>query len=153
MNSNCSGIEKVGVKSIPGEIIADLDPGKRVNLVNSIISESPWLINLGLLSFDVTGKVNIAFTPSTRDRSLNNMRKGKFKADRRASRHDFRRVSETTAYSNHIKNSELETREFFEQETENIPVTQQTILVFTLNKNPLTLSTDSSEMKKGTNWM
>ena len=36
--------------------------------------------------------------------------------------HDFERVSEMTAYSNHIKNSELETRECFERETENIPI-------------------------------
>ena len=31
-NSNFSGIEKVGVKSFPGEIVAGLDPIKRVNL-------------------------------------------------------------------------------------------------------------------------
>ena len=70
-NSNCSGIEKVGVKSLPGEIVADLDPRKRVNLANYVISGSPKLINLGLLSFDATGKPNIAFSPSTRDKYLN----------------------------------------------------------------------------------
>ena len=59
--------------------------------------------------------------------------------------HDFETMSETTSYINHIKNSELETKEFFERETENIPQTQQTDLVTTLNNNPLTLSTDSSK--------
>ena len=53
-------------------------------------------------------------------------------------------MSETTAYSNHIKNSELETREVFEQETEDIPLTQQTDLVTQLHYNLLTRSTDSS---------
>ena len=59
--------------------------------------------------------------------------------------HDFGRLSETTAYSNHINNYELETREVFEQESENIPQTRQTDLVTTLNDNPLTRSMDSSK--------
>ena len=54
-------------------------------------------------------------------------------------------MSETTAYSNHIKNSELETREVFEQEMENIPLTRQTEVVTTFKNNPLTRSTDSSK--------
>ena len=83
---------------------------------------------------------------------LNGVRKDNFKADWLASRHDFERVSKTTAYSNHIKNYELETGEFFERETENIPLTRQTDLVTPLHDNPLTQSTDSSKMKKGTNW-
>ena len=59
---------------------------------------------------------------STRDKSLDNTRREKFKSDWLTSRHDFERVSKTTAYSNHIKNDELETREFFEREVENIPL-------------------------------
>ena len=51
---------------------------------------------------------------------------------------DFETMSETTAYRNHIKISELETREVFEQETENSPQTRETYLVTTLNDNPLT---------------
>ena len=43
-----------------------------------------------------------------------------------------------TVYSNHIKNSELETKEVFEQETENIPQALQTDLVTTLSDSPLT---------------
>ena len=45
------------------------------------------------------------------------------------SSHYFERVSKTRSYSNHINNSELETRQFFEREniqTENIPQTQST---------------------------
>ena len=62
--------------------------------------------------------------------------------------HDFEKMSKTTAYSNHIKNSELETRECFEQETENIQQTQRMDLVTTLNGNPLTRSTDSSKYEE-----
>ena len=60
-------------------------------------------------------------------------------------------MSETIAYRNHINNSELEIREVFEQEMENIPHTRQKYLVTTLNDNQLTRSSDSSKMKKGTN--
>ena len=144
-NSDFSCIEKVGVKSLPDEIVAHLDPNIQVNLENSIISESPKFINLGLLTFDATGKPNIAFSPSTRAKYLNGMRREKSKADLLASRHDFERVSETRAYSNHINNSELETRQVFEQGTENIPLTRQMDLVAPLHENPLTRSTDSSK--------
>ena len=54
-------------------------------------------------------------------------------------------MSETKAYRNHIKNYDIEIREGFEQETENIPLTRQTDLMTTLRNNPLTQSTDSSK--------
>ena len=52
---------------------------------------------------------------------------------------------ETTAYRNHIKNSELETRNVFEQDTcspENIQRTLPTDAVTRLDDNELTRSTD-----------
>ena len=49
-----------------------------------------------------------------------------------------------TAYSNHIKNSELETGEVFERENENIPLTRQKDMVTPLHENTLTRSTYSS---------
>ena len=137
-NSDFLCIEKMGVRSLSDEIVADLDPSIRVNLANSIISKSPRFINFGLLTFDATGKPNIAFPPSTRAKSLNGMQRDNFKVVWLASRHDFERVREMTAYSNHINNSELETREFFERETENIPLIRQTDLVTPLHDNPLT---------------
>ena len=128
----------MGVKSLPNEIFADLDPSIRVNLTNSIISEIPKFINLGLLTFNATGIPKIAFSPSTRAKYLNGTQRDNFKSDWLVSRHDFEIVSENTAYSNHINNSELETREVFEQETENIPLTQQTDFVTPLHENTLT---------------
>ena len=118
----------MGVKSPPNEIVSDSDPSIQANLANSIIGESPKFINIGLLTFDATGKPNIAFVTSTRAKSLNGMQRDNFKVYWLGYTHDFERVSKTTAYSNHIKNSELETKEVFEQEPENIPLTRQTDL-------------------------
>ena len=57
-------------------------------------------------------------------------------------------MSETTAYRNHIKNSEIEAREVFERETpspQNIQRTLPINIVTQLNNNQLTRSTDSSK--------
>ena len=57
-------------------------------------------------------------------------------------------MSETTAYRNHTKNSEIETRECFERETsipENIQRTLPMNIVTQLYNNYLTRSTDSSK--------
>ena len=108
----------MGVKSPPNEIVSDSDPSIQVNLANSVISKSPKFINLGLLTFDATGKDNIAFAPSTRAKSLNGMQRDNFKVYWLGYTHDFERVSKTTEYSNHIKNSELETKEVFDLESD-----------------------------------
>ena len=57
-------------------------------------------------------------------------------------------MSETTAYRNHINNSEIETREVFERETSSPEIIQRTLpmnIVAILDKNQLTRSTDSSK--------
>ena len=54
-------------------------------------------------------------------------------------------MSKTTAYSNHIKNDELEDREVFERETEKNPLSRKPDLVTPLHDNQLTRSTDSSK--------
>ena len=91
------------VKSLPDRIVADLDPSIRVNLVNSVPSESPKCKNLGLPTFDATDIRNIGFPSSTRAKSLNGTRRDNFRGARLGYRHDFERMSETIAYSNHIK--------------------------------------------------
>ena len=63
--------------------------------------------------------------------------------DRMGYTHGFEIMNKMTEYSNHNKSSELETREVFERELENIPQTRQTDLVVILHDNPLTRSTDS----------
>ena len=58
--------------------------------------------------------------------------------DRLGYTHDFGTMSKTTAYCNHIKNSEIETREVFERETlspENIQRTLPMNIVTRLDNN------------------
>ena len=107
----------MGVKSLPDKIIADLDLSIWVNLASSVLREIPKFKNLGLLTFDETGIHNINISPSTRVKILNRTRRDNFRDDRLGYTHGFERMSKTTAYSNHIRNSGLETREGFEQET------------------------------------
>ena len=122
-NSNFSCIEKYGVKSVLDEIVPDLDPIKQVNLPNFFLSESPEFKNIGLLVVDETDTRNLNFVSSTRPNSLSGKRKDNVSTSRMGYTYDFETMSKTTAYSNHIKNSEFETRQVFERETENIPLT------------------------------
>ena len=132
-------------KKCPGKIVPDLDPSKWVNLANSVISEIPKLKSLRLHAVDPTDIRNVNFVTSTRANSLSGTRKDNVSTYRLGYPHDFENLSEMTAYRNYIKNYESETRECFEQETENIPLTRQTDLMTTLNNNPLTRSTDNSK--------
>ena len=71
--------------------------------------------------------------------------------DRLGYTHDFEPMSETTAYRNHIKNSKIETREFFERATsspQNIQLTVPMNIGTQLDNNQLTRSTDSSKHEK-----
>ena len=91
---------------------------------------------------------NINFSTSTRVKSLNGLRRDTERYDILGYTYDFETMSETTAYRNHIKNSELETREVFERETwrpENIQRTLPTVIVTRLDDNQLTRSADSSK--------
>ena len=100
----------MGVKSLPKKIVSDLDPSIRANLANSVLSERPKVKKLRLLAFDATVIHNTDFVTSTRAKSLNGTQRDNFRDDRLGYTHDFERASETTSYSNHIKNSELKTR-------------------------------------------
>ena len=140
-----SCIEKVGVKSVLGQIVADLDPSKRVNLANYVFSESSKFKSLGPPAVDATDIRNFDFASYTRATSLSGTRKDNVSPFRLGYTHDFETMIETKAYRNYIKNYELGTREVFERETKNIPLTQQTDFMTTLNNNPLTRSTDSSK--------
>ena len=79
---------------------------------------------------------------------MNGTRRGIERDDRLGYTHDFETMSETTDYCNHIKNSEIETREVFERKTsssQNIQRTLPTNIVARLDNNQLTRSTDSSK--------
>ena len=76
------------------------------------------------------------------------MRRGTERDDRLGYTHDFETMSETTDYRNHIKNSDIETREVFERETSSPQNVQQTLpinIVTRLDNSQLTRSTDGSK--------
>ena len=112
-NSDFSCIEKLGVNSLPDKIVADFDLSIRVNLANSFLSKSPKLKSLGIPTANATDIHNLDFPPPTRVKSLNRTRMDNFRYARLGYTHNFVTMSETTAYRNHNKNSELETREYF----------------------------------------
>ena len=71
--------------------------------------------------------------------------------DRLGYTHNFETMSKMTAYRNHIKNSEIETREVFEMETSSPEKIQRTLpmnILTRLDNNQLTGSTYSSKHEK-----
>ena len=138
----------MGVKSLSDEIVVDLDPRNRVNLASSVLNESLKFINLRPSSFNATGKPNSIFSPSNIGNILNGTERENLNGNWLASRHDFERVSKTRAYSYHIINSELETRQVFEREnieTRYNPLTRQPDLLTQLHDNTQTRSTEISK--------
>ena len=120
-------IEEVGVKSILSEIVKKSDSIGHLNLVKSVLSESPKFISLGHPTIEKVDIRNIDFTTSTIAKILNSMWWYNKWDDRLGYTHDFETMSKTTYYRNHIKNSELETREVFERETCSPESIQQTL--------------------------
>ena len=58
--------EKDGVKSVLVEIVTDLDPSKRLNLADSVLSKSPKFKSLRIPAVDATDIRNINLVSSTR---------------------------------------------------------------------------------------
>ena len=76
------------------------------------------------------------------------MRRSTDRDDRLGYTHEFETMCKTKAYRNHIKNSEIETREVFERETSSLENIQQTLPMnfeTRLDNNQLTQSTDISK--------
>ena len=117
-NLESSCIEEVGVKIIFSEIVKESNSSGRVNLANSVLRESPKFKILGHPTVETADIRNIDFATSTRAKRLNRLRRGTERDDRLGYTYDFEIMIKTTAYRNHINNSELETREVFERETE-----------------------------------
>ena len=106
-NSKSFCIDEVGVKTLPGKIITDLDPSKRMNFASSVIRKSTKFIYFGLLTFNATSKQKSVLTPSTISEILNSTGGGSLNGDCLKPSHGAEvateRVSETKAYSNPIK--------------------------------------------------
>ena len=140
--------EEESLKSIFPELGTELDPSGRVNLKNSVLSESPKSITPGHLTVKTADIRNLNFVIATRAKNLNGLQRGTERDNRQGKKHHFETMSEATAYRNHIKNSKIKTREVFERETsspQNILRTLTMNIVTRLDNNQLTRSTESSK--------
>ena len=138
----------MGLKGIFSEIGKDSDYSVRVNLANSVLSEIPMFISLWHPTVETADIRNTNLATSTRAKKLNGLRRSTERDDRLGYTHELETMSEITAYCNHIKISEIETREVFERETsipKNIQQKLPTDIVTRLYDNQLTQSTDSSK--------
>ena len=107
-NLGLSCIEEVGVKRVFPEIRKESDSSVRVKLANFVLSKSPKFISLGHPTAETADIRNINFATSIRAKNLNGLRRGTERGYRLGYTHDFETMSETIAYRNHIKNSEIE---------------------------------------------
>ena len=91
---------------------------------------------------------NLDYISATRPKNCNGLQRSTDRDDRLGYTHDFESTSETTAYRNHIKNLEIETREVFDRETLSPRNIQRALLMniaTPLDNNQITQSTDSSK--------
>ena len=96
-NLESSQIEEVGLKSIFPELGKEPEPSVRVNLVNTVLSESSKFITLGHPTVETADIQNIDFATSTRAKSLNGLRRDTERDDRLGYTHDFEVMSEKIA--------------------------------------------------------
>ena len=123
------------------ELGSEIDPSVQVNLANSVVHEIPWFKRLGHLPIETADIRNLDYISATRPKNCNGLRRRTYRDDRLGYTHDSETMSEMKAYRNHIKNSEIETREFFERETsipQNIQRTLPMNIVTRLDNNQLT---------------
>ena len=140
-NMELSRIEEMGMKSIFPELGQKFESSVRVNLTNSVLSKISNLKFLGQLPIETADIRNLECISATRTKNCNRLRRSADRDDRLGYTHYFETMSETTAYVNHIKNSEIETREVFERETsipENIQRTLPINYDTQLDNNQLT---------------
>ena len=136
------------MKSIFPELGKKFDSNVRVNLANSVLSKSPKFKRLGHTPIETADIRNLECISDTRLKNCDGLRRSTNRDDWLVYTHDFETMSETTAYRNHIKNSEIETREIFERETlspENIQRTLPMNFETRLDNNQLTRSRNSSK--------
>ena len=91
-----------------------------MNLVNSASIESPKLVNFGHPPIETKNVGNLLDgIVANRIENSNEIWRRTDRNDRMAHTHDVETMSKTTAYHNDMKNSDIETRNVFEQETSN----------------------------------
>ena len=116
-NLESSRIEEESLKGIFPELGTKIDSNVRVNLAKYVVHESPKLKHLGHPPMETADIRNLDYISATRPKNCNGLRRSTDRDDRLGYPHDFETMSKTTDYSNHIKNSEIETRKVLERET------------------------------------
>ena len=112
-----------------------------MNLAKSVGRKIPKFKSLGHPTIKTADIRNLDHISTTRPKNCNGLRRSTERDDRMGHTHYFETMSETTAYRNNINNSEIETRDVFEQETlspENIQRKLPMNIVTRLDNNQLT---------------
>ena len=99
------------MKSIFPEIGTKLNSSVRMNLEKYVLSEIPKFKRLGHLPIETADIRNLNYISATRLKDCNGLRRSTDRDDTLVYTHDFEAMRKTTAYCNHITNSEIETRE------------------------------------------
>ena len=112
-----------------------------MNLTKSVLHESSKFKHLGHPPVETADIRNLDYIRATRPNNCNGLWRSTDRDDILGYAHDFETMSKRTAYRDYIKNSEIETREVFEQETlrpENIQRTLPMNIVTRLDNNQFT---------------
>ena len=105
----------IGLETVPGEV-ADVNPRERMKFAsNSVLRKILKFVSLGLSPANTANKLNSVFASTTRAEGLTD------KSDWLTYMHGCIEVtvgivSKAKTYSDYIKNSDFETREFLEWE-------------------------------------
>ena len=119
-NTASTQIEEESIESIFSKIVEESNWSERMNLAKSLGIEILKHLHFGHLPIETHNVGNLLDgIVTTRIDNSNRIWRRKDRDDRMAHKHDVKTMSETTAYRNYIKNSEIETRKGFERETSN----------------------------------
>ena len=109
-NLESSRIEEMSMKSIFPELGTKTKSSVRVNLAKSVLSKSPNFKRLDHTPIETADIRNLECISATRPKNCNGLRRSADRDDWLGYTHAFETMSEKTAYRDHIKNSEIETR-------------------------------------------
>ena len=119
-NTASPKIEEESLESIFYKIVEESNLSERMNLTNSLGIEIPKLVHFGHPPIETKNVGNLLDgIVATRIENSNGIWRRTKRDDRMAHTHYDKTMSETTAYRNHIKDSEIETGNVFERETSN----------------------------------
>ena len=140
--------DEESLKSIFPELGTKLDTRVRVNLTKTVVRKSPKFKRLGHPPVETKDIPNLDYISAIRPKNCNGLRKITYADNIPGYTHDFKNMSETTAFRKYNKNSEIATIEVFERETSSSENIQQTLTMNIVTRkynNQLTRSTDSSK--------